>query len=174
MGKINWRGDAFLKEVDAEVARRTSAAAVRLQARIRAEVSQPGTLRYGGSRDSKGRSLKGTGRATTIYNFTHSRPGNPPYKQTGHLRRSIAWELIRGTLRKVVGRVGTNLKYGLYLERGTAKMKARPYLRATLAKFKSELKAILTRKLPSGGLGPVSGNQFRSGQFGAGARKAGF
>lgn len=67
-----------------------------------------------------------------------SAPGEPPHKQTGHLRRSVANE-IEGS----VGRVGTNLKYGRWLELGTARMAARPWLRRALNEVKSEVKRVL-------------------------------
>ena len=54
-----------------------------------------------------------------------SAPGEIPHVQTGHLRRSIAYELVGSEDSKV----GTNVEYGRYLELGTSKMAARPYLR---------------------------------------------
>jgi len=61
-----------------------------------------------------------------------SLPGNPPAVQTGHLKRSITWERAGRYTR----RVGTNLPYGLYLELGTKKMLARPFLRPAMEKSK--------------------------------------
>lgn len=169
-GGVLWHGDKWIRDMRAEMKRRTSAAAVRLSSRIKADISQSGTLR-----GAPGRNAKGKFTAGTFYNFTHSRPGNPPYKQKGHLRRSIAWEvLIAKGGAAWIGRVGTNLLYGRYLELGTRRMAARPYLRAALRKYTPELAMILTRKIPAGGLGAIGSNQFRSGHFGAGARRAGF
>ena len=60
-----------------------------------------------------------------------SKPGEPPHKRTGTLDRSIDMETFtRG--KDFVGRVGTNLNYGLWLEIGTRKMAKRPYLRPPL------------------------------------------
>ena len=66
-----------------------------------------------------------------------SKPGEPPHKRTGTLDRSIDIETFtRG--KDFVGRVGTNLNYGLWLEIGTTstdggtKMAKRPYLRPAL------------------------------------------
>lgn len=62
-----------------------------------------------------------------------SRPGQPPHRQTGTLVNSIATDeevrVVQGLVNYAVARVGTNLDYGRYLEFGTAKMKARPWLR---------------------------------------------
>lgn len=60
-----------------------------------------------------------------------SAPGQPPAADTGLLRASINRELSADG-RGLVGRVGTSVKYGRYLELGTTKMRARPFLRPAL------------------------------------------
>jgi hypothetical protein len=75
-----------------------------------------------------------------------SPPGQPPHKQTGHLRRSITWELVSDT----VARVGTNIKYGRWLELGTKRMSPRPWLVRSLA----ETKAAVIRQLTAPWKGP--------------------
>lgn len=164
-----WNGDAFKAGLEKAMGRRIDAACMYLASQVKADISQPGTLRYGGSRDAKGRYVKGTSKTKTVYNFTHSRPGNPPYKQMGTLRASITWE--RSGL---VGRVGTNLMYGLYLELGTGTMAPRPFLRPAVIKHKGTLTSILTATIKPGELPAVSSNQFRPGHFGAGAKAAGY
>jgi len=83
----------------------------------------------------------------------HSPPGSPPYTQTKALQSSIstAWSGLgdRGGRVDIVGepsssnpsyftvRVGTNKKYGLYLELGTSKMRPRPWLRPAKEKARS-------------------------------------
>jgi HK97 gp10 family phage protein len=67
-----------------------------------------------------------------------SLPGEPPHKRTGTLARSIESETFRiGD--QFVGRVGTNLKYGAYLEFGTRKMAPRPYLRPALDELRPQI-----------------------------------
>ena len=41
-----------------------------------------------------------------------------------------------------IARIGTNLKYGLYLELGTRRMAARPYLRRALDETRDEIRAL--------------------------------
>jgi HK97 gp10 family phage protein len=54
---------------------------------------------------------------------------------TGRLRASITHEVsVRG--RDVTGRVGTNVEYARYVEFGTRRMRARPYLRPALGDVK--------------------------------------
>jgi HK97 gp10 family phage protein len=55
-----------------------------------------------------------------------STPGSPPHMDTEALRDSITHEVDAG---QMSARIGTNLDYGLYLEVGTSKMAARPWLR---------------------------------------------
>lgn len=112
--------------------------------------------------------IKTTRRRRRIYNFTHSKPGNPPYKQSGRLRASIAWE-VNG----LTGRVGTNVLYGLFLELGTRMMKRRPWLVKNLMQHRSDIEAIIQGRAKAGSLtfGPTEN---RSGVTGAGAREAGY
>ncbi len=156
--RVDWQGDKWIASMRSEMKKRTTAASIRLANRVKADISQPGDLRV--------RGMKGG----TIYNFTHSRPGNPPYKQKGTLRRKIEWEIIvtKGGA-AFTGRVGTNVPYGRHLELGTSRMRARPYLRPALRRYTPELRAILTRQIPKGGLPGIVSNQFRSGHFGKGA-----
>lgn len=119
-GRLDWNGDAYKKSFAGAVRKRLAAACVYLSSDVKSVISQAGTANAPGPR-RKGR----PSRARRVYNVTHSSPGEPPFKQTGHLRRSIQWELVGDA----TGRVGTNLKYGLYLEKGTTRdLAARPYL----------------------------------------------
>lgn len=168
--KLDWFGSQWKADFLARERKNVKAAAIFLSSQVKADISQPGTLRTTGqARTKKGRFKRG---GNTIYNFTHSAPGNPPYKQTGRLRASQTWELA-GPI-QMIGRVGTNVKYGRWLELGTKKMAARPYLRAALQKWGPTLAKILTKQIQAGQLGRTTSNQFRSGILGAGARRAGF
>lgn len=74
--------------------------------------------------NSFGRSGSGGGPIGRVTNIP-SAPGSPPNVQTGHLRNSIAFN-IKSPIRAAVG---TNVEYGYWLEFGTTKMLARPFLR---------------------------------------------
>jgi len=77
----------------------------------------------------------------------HSMPGEPPFVQTGHLRRSITFDAPD----KLTRRVGSTLKpveqgghsYAYHLEVGTSKMKARPYLRPAVLRNKKQIMEIV-------------------------------
>jgi hypothetical protein len=71
-----------------------------------------------------------------------SSPGDPPHKQTGTLLKSVAYELVP-VGNKIIARVGTNIKYGRYLELGTRKIKPRPWLRRALIEQTNQIQAIL-------------------------------
>lgn len=166
-GYVEWNGDQWTREIRAEHRKNVIAAAIYLTNVIKADISQPGTLRYA--------VIKGGKFKKTVYGFTHSIAGNPPYLQTGLLRSSIAWELVNnGPGNAELARVGTNLKYGLYLEKGTRKMAARPYIEVNLRKHAHAISAILTQKIGPGGIPPIVSQAFRPGYLGAGARKIGY
>lgn len=164
---IEWYGEQWTREMQAEYRKNIAAAAIYLVNVIKADISQPGTFRY--SVIPGGKFMK------TVRNFTHSIPGNPPYLQTGLLRSSISWEFVKGGPSNAeLARVGTSLQYGLYLEKGTRKMAARPYIEVNMRKHAPTISAILTKKLGPGGIPPIVSNQFRSGYLGAGARRMGY
>lgn len=78
-------------------------------------------------------SQPGRGRTYRRGNVTHiaSAPGDPPAVDTGHLRASISSKLAvdEGGLH---ARIGSNLNKAVYLELGTRRMAARPFLRPAL------------------------------------------
>ena len=64
--------------------------------------------------------------------------GGAPYRR-GTLRRSIAWESI-GSEANPVARVFTTCGYGGYVELGTKRMAANPYLMRAFTKTKRDMK----------------------------------
>lgn len=68
-----------------------------------------------------------------------SRPGRFPHYDTRKLSQSIFFQRINKRLELIVG---TNLFYGLFLETGTSKMEARPFLVPTFNRQRKIIKAI--------------------------------
>ena len=115
----NWRGDAFINLVRKAEGERLEAAAIYLKNKIKEAISEPSPPPSG--------------------------PGEPPHKDTGRLRASIAHEVEGQT-----ARVGTNVTYGKFLELGTSKMAPRPFLRSTYNKEQGNIAKILVGKKING------------------------
>jgi len=64
---------------------------------------------------------------------------------TGRLRASITHETEKSG-DEVIGRVGTNVEYGVYVEYGTDRASAKPYLRPALENNKGKIKRLLGGK----------------------------
>jgi hypothetical protein len=87
---------------------------------------------------------------------TRSKPGEPPRKQTGHLRDNIDHEVLRA---EKTARIGTNVVYGRFLELGTFQrasgrsgashglMAPRPWLRPTLAHLTGIVVDVMRRRM---------------------------
>lgn len=91
---------------------------------------------------SKTRKTKsGRPASMTIYP-NPSRPGEPPRKRTGWLQQNVAYDLDR---KKLQGRIGVrvNAVYGLYLELGTRRMQARPWLAATIERYHAQIETLI-------------------------------
>lgn len=122
---IRWNGDQLKGILDDEIAKRLATAAEVVRARAVRSVSVSGWA--GGS-------------------YRPSKPGDPPHADTRQLGQSIFYVVMRDDQKAIVG---TNLKKGLFLEVGTSKMRARPYLRPAL--HGAEIKAIFSKPLPTRG-----------------------
>ena len=76
--------------------------------------------------------------------YAASAPGEMPASATGTLRKSVKWG-VEGQEAKVVGYVGTDVKYGPMLEFGTSKMLPRPWLRPTFEQMQGKIQEIFRR-----------------------------
>ena len=88
-------------------------------------------------------SIAGTGRVEGKEHgpIERSKPGEPPRKQSGMLRLSVTQEVDETSLK---ARIGTNLKYGKYLELGIKRgILPRPWLRRALAEMQSQVNQLL-------------------------------
>lgn len=80
-----------------------------------------------------------------------SAPGDPPASDTGDLRRKTGW--VRMGLqagRGIVRRYGAATKVGLWMERGTRHIKARPWLAPSVARARGKMAAAVRRVLSGG------------------------
>ncbi len=74
--------------------------------------------------------------------YIASSPGEAPASATGTLRQHIKTEItVEG--RAIVGGVGTDVKYGPWLEFGTVNILPRPWLRPSFERAEEEVKKIL-------------------------------
>lgn len=124
---IRWHGEQFKKELRSLENRRVDAAARKLRDHIRQKVSR--------SQTTSGAGVKKRG-------LDPSQPGEYPKIVLGHLRRNIAQEHDDNL---VTSRVGTNVKYGRFLEIGTSKMQRRPWLSRGLTEAAAAMRAVLKR-----------------------------
>lgn len=126
---VKWLGTEFIKSLEAAIETRMDICAQHIADEAR------NLMRDTKTRADKGRVMwsKGKKRTKRGYKLRYvSNPGQAPAVQTGHLARSVQWERAGRYTR----RVGTNVKYGLYLELGTRKMRARPWLRPAMLRSK--------------------------------------
>jgi HK97 gp10 family phage protein len=75
-----------------------------------------------------------------------SAPGQPPARDTGALMNSIYVEKF-GFLGAFSVEVGSAQKYAEFLEDGTSKMKARPFLRPAWENKKGAIEELIARKV---------------------------
>jgi len=132
MAKVTWMGDGVRDRIGREMGRRLKACGQVGADHAKTLISTDGTgVGEGGN---------------LIYGANPSKPGEPPHVQTGRLRASVAYE-VEGT----VARIGTNVKYGRFLETGSSRMAPRPWLRRMLAEMTPTFRAILTAPIKGGG-----------------------
>lgn len=74
-----------------------------------------------------------------------SAPGQFPMSDTGRLANSVEFNLP--TAGRLMGEVGTNIIYGRYLEFGTSRMAARPWLLPSFEKAKVGVEARLKKAI---------------------------
>lgn len=120
----------FLIQVNAAAKKRVGLLGALVSGEAKKNVSkQAEVIETSGGRDSKGRSTK-RGRR-----FKGAPPGEFPRLRTGTLRSSISVERLSDGFSVAVG---PSVFYGKYLEFGTRRMAARPFMRPTLAKVRKQ------------------------------------
>ena len=117
---MDWQGDEFYNDLEKQLARNLEASAIYLKGKVKEALNRSQGRKK--SQGKKGIHYKG---------LDPSKPGEEPKKVVGFLQRSIAHEVSDDGKEAYVG---SNLPQSLYLELGTSKMAARPFLRSTLLK----------------------------------------
>ncbi len=125
---LNWDTTA-LARIEAEHKKNLARAAIHLKAKCREYCNRP--QEYERTKGPKGVHYKG---------LDPSQPGEFPKRVIGDLVRSIAHEPAPD---KLNWKVGTASIVGLYLEFGTRKMAARPWLSQTLLLERDNIMRIL-------------------------------
>lgn len=123
-------------------AARLEAVCIDLVNTIRQNVSVPGRTKTQVT-ISRGKNAGKTRTKWGALNSAPSAPGDFPAKQTGWLRSSMAYEIDRENL---TAKVGTAVNYGRYLEMGTSRMAARPWLLRSAAEQHGRRAQILAGK----------------------------
>ena len=118
MEVIKWYGKKVLDK----------ATAVNFSAMKKAALMVERDVKLGFQKTGSGREYKRGGKIHKV-----SRSGEYPAVDTGALRASIQNKVYENG-GNVIGMVGTDLKYGLFLEVGTHNMQPRPFLRRTVIK----------------------------------------
>jgi hypothetical protein len=176
IAEMTWSGDIFMDAVQALMAKRLDRAARHAHNEIKKKISLAGTGYASIAHDRE--EIAGqyrTGKLFTrkihyrkkqrIYRFATSKAGEPPRKQTGTLRRNVAYETDSSTLTARVGvggpPVSAERPYAIFLELGTRKMGGpHPYIRTTMWEQAGNIAAILEGRGP----GAVTGENIFGGQ----------
>ncbi len=146
MRNVTWYGDRWSGAMRREARQRNSAAAIAVHNRAKVLTSHEGSgarvkVKGGGTEvvQNKGRRRQ---IGKLIMNAFPSAPGDPPNRQTGRGAGSIAWEIVSDS----IARIGTNVRYfGRWVELGTRKMAARPWLRRALREMTPFIRAVWNR-----------------------------
>ena len=131
---LQWHGDAFVQQLRQATAAGLRRATHYLHQECRRAVSVPNT---GVSVPVKRRTPGGNKRTRTIYPRP-SLPGEPPRLRTGFGQRHVLMEFDATRPAGRVG-VGSNAMYMFYLEVGTRRVARRPWLLATLMKYRATI-----------------------------------
>lgn len=79
---------------------------------------------------------------TPLMSNGNSQPGGYPAIKSGNLSASLTYIISGDTMH-----FGSNLEYGKYLENGTSKMAARPFLSNTFSDQSEQIRNIIIRRM---------------------------
>ena len=147
VGKLVWRAQAVMAQVEAQVQQNMDRAAIYLVNDVVRSFGSPSAMPDIGLLKHRGHGNFTPLKEKEWRGMQSSAPGDPPFVQTGMLRRSITWDAPAKLVRLVGSALkpqGNSSSYALCLEYGTNKMAARPYLRPALARCKAKLFQIIS------------------------------
>jgi len=148
---LKWKGREFNRKLSRATAAGLKRAAAFYHAKCRKAVSEPNT----GTRRTRKRTTVAGKKGSTYTTYDNpSARGQPPRLRTGTGRGEIVWE-YNGNDRRPAVRIGVTKKgiYMAYLDLGTRRIAPRPWLRATLERFR----AVIARLAATGGKREVGG-----------------
>lgn len=142
-GTVIWFGRKVLEQYKQNFSQRLDKVSIMVVNDIKESFGSPTALPEGGVKDSRGKAIS----AKKWRQGQHSAPGEPPFVQTGTLRRSITYNKIN----EMTSHIGSTLKpegdsahsYAYWLEIGNSRMKARPYLRPAILRNKKKIMEII-------------------------------
>lgn len=140
--KIVKRSKQAIVAITDEIAQRMLRAVIFMQNEVKLTLT--GTRH--GRRYRIGKSARGKKIKRVRYHIA-SAPGEPPAVLYGRLRNSIKFELRTKGLRSIEGIVGSKLDKAVWLEKGTKRIKPRPFLEPTFKKNQNELKKIFSKPM---------------------------
>jgi hypothetical protein len=155
---LKFFGNEFLTILNIQLAKRVRACVIAIANRAKLLLSVPGT----------GFAIRKIGikypifKRGTVYGFAPSKPGEPPRKQYGFLRKSVAFEVVQ-TPAGPIGRAGTDIRYGRVLEQGFTEIRsqafgrptrmyrwtvlARPWLRRAVKEMTPYMRVVMSRPI---------------------------
>lgn len=157
VGNFDWRGKELLAMVDGEFRKRLRVASEMVKSRavrlLSVSVFETRIVGYQTVQRRRKGQLVTIERAIKRTRLVRSKPGEPPRAETSTLRKSVQYEVL--PTGKLVARVGTNVKYGLWLQLGVRQKRGggwriapRPWLDVALNMEQARIARIMTRPLP--------------------------
>ena len=153
-GTLIWNADEFMMLATAETVKAVTKASIYTQGVAKEMIGGAGKGKL--YRRSKQKGKRGSFTASDFHRA--SVPGDPPAADSGILSTTVSYMIKhKGVL--VTGYVGSDIdkirskspttdpEYGIYLEMGTNRMAARPWLRPSLIKATPEIKKIFRRAM---------------------------
>jgi HK97 gp10 family phage protein len=144
-GRLIWKAVQAKKAFEERISKNLDRVGVFLQNEVRMSFGSPDAYPEGGIRNKRGKKIS----AKKFRQMQHSQPDDPPFVQTGMLRRSISYQR-EGTKKLLLGSTlkpqnGSEHSYAFWLELGSTKMEARPYLRPAVRNNRRTILQMITQ-----------------------------